>query len=81
MTINEAVDVLDDFCVVHGEERHKEAWQTLKSAVLGTTPNTRIEKLLCKLKEYIESDSEWPIQKDSWFHDEINAVLAQLHNA
>jgi hypothetical protein len=33
MNIQEAVDVMDDFCVVHGEYHHQEAWQTLKPVV------------------------------------------------
>jgi hypothetical protein len=47
MTPEQAVDHLERFCDFSNPSDISEAWQTLKTVVLGTTPNTGSPKLPC----------------------------------
>lgn len=49
LVIADAVSTMDDFVDVHGEYSTKEAWQTLKAAVLAQqTNNSAMDAIACE---------------------------------
>lgn|SRR4030042_486515 len=47
IVISDAVSTIDDFIEVHGEYATKEAWQTLKTAVLAQLSHNSIKAAIC----------------------------------